>query len=294
MNYRKGLMLVMVAGIFWSLGGLIIRLMESADPWQILFYRSLTVAIMLSCTLWFIHGRKLPQALREAGWPPVIAGLGIAMAFAGFILSISYTTAANTFFLLATQPVLIAILAWPILGERVDRTTQIATVVVVSGVVIMVAEGLALGTFFGNLMGLVSALGFTIFTIALRWKQGEGMISALLYGSTMATCFAIVMLNFHDTSFNITLHDGALCALLGIVQIGLGTWCYTVGARAVPAAQLGLLAMTEIVLGPIWVWLFLAEIPTIWTLVGGTLILLVLSWLAVVQWRRPQTVAVVG
>jgi len=293
-NHRTGILLVMLAGTFWSLGGLIIRLMEAAGPWQILFYRSLSIAVMLFVVLNIVHGRNFTRVVKSSGWASVIAGIGIAIAFAGFILSISYTTAANTFFLLATQPILIAIIAWPILGERVNRATQTATFVVLCGVAIMVAEGLALGTLFGNIMGLVSALGFTIFTIALRWEQQADMMPSLLYGSTIATCVAALALTFYDTDFRVTLHDGSLCALLGIIQIGLGTWCYTIGSRAVPAAELGLLAMTEIVLGPIWVWLFLAEMPTIWTLVGGTLIIVVLCCLAVMQWRKPQVMAVPG
>jgi len=286
MHHRTGILLVMLAGFFWSLGGLIIRLMEEAGPWQILFYRSLSIAIMLFMVLNIVHGRNFIQVVRSSGWASFIAGIGIAIAFAGFILSLAYTTAANTFFLLAT--------AWPVLGERVDRATQTATFAVLCGVAIMVAEGLALGTLFGNIMGLVSALGFTIFTIALRWEQQADMMPSLLYGSVIATCVAALALTFYGTGFHITLYDGSLCAILGIVQIGLGTWCYTIGSRWVPAAELGLLAMTEIVLGPIWVWLFLAEVPTIWTLVGGTLIIVTLCWLVVIQWRKPQAMAVPG
>ena len=276
MTHRTGVLLVMLAGVFWSLGGIIVRLIDNAGAWQILFYRSITIAIMLTLVLAFGYRRNLLVVLQTGFGSSMVGGVGIALAFTGFILSLSNTSVANTFFLLATQPILIALVAWWYLHERPGNDTMIASIVTLIGVSVMVLEGFAAGTLFGNLMGLVSALGFTVYTIALRRGRNINMLPALVYGSVLTAVFAAIMLlnfgEFSVTALAISAYDLFLCATLGIVQIGFGTFCYTMGSHAVPAAELGLLAMTEIILGPIWVWLFLNEVPTIWTLAGGALV----------------------
>ena len=285
-SYRQGVALVLIAGACWSFMGLGVRLMEAATSWQILFYRSLSLGVFLVLVL-AIRGRGRPiQVMRRAGLSSLLGGLALVLAFCGSIFAIRNTTVANAMFLFATAPFMAAGLGLLILKESVRRATWIAMSIGGLGVAIMVAEGLALGHFLGNAAAVLSAFGFALFTIALRWQHKEDMLPAVCLGGFFTAAVAGVMCLTTDQGLAVPLHDALLALVLGVGQLGLGMTLFTYGSKAVPAAELALLAMSEVVLGPLWVWLALGETAGLWTLLGGAVLMAAMAGNALSGLRR--------
>lgn len=272
-QYFRGVALVILAGTLMSVGGIGVRLIESAGAWQILFYRSLALIATLLVVL-AIRNRGGPLgAFRAGGLPAMVAGLSLSFAFCGFIFSLSYTTVANTLFVLAAAPFLAAVLGLLVLGEAVRRATWLAMTVALAGIGAMVWEGFARGNPLGDLTALLAALGFAGFTVALRWGKTRDMRPAVCWAALFTAIAAGVAIPSSGGGFAISAWDLGLSAIMGAVQIGAGLLVYTAGSRHLPAAELALLALTEVVLGPIWVWLGIGETPSLATLLGGAVVL---------------------
>ena len=292
LSYFNGVLLVLLAGAFWSTMGLGIRHIEEANVWQILCYRSVSLSIFLFILISFRSGFKPLETIRRSGIAGIIGGFGLVIAFSGGIYSIQTTTVANAMFLFAAAPFFAAILGRIILKENVRRATWVATLVAMVGVAMMVIDGISLGRMAGNAAALFSALGFAIFTIALRWKKLEDMLPAVFLAGIFAAVIASVICVFQDYTFHLSYNDTAITLALGIFQVGTGLAIYTVGSKVVPAAELALLSMTEVLLGPIWVWIFVGETASLYTLVGGTILLLAIAGNALTGIRR-KTVPVI-
>ncbi len=292
--YRRGVFLVLSAGICWSLMGLGIRLIETASVWQILFYRSLALAPFLLLVITLRSNGGPFRAIRAAGLSGVIGGGALVVAFAGGIFAIQTTTVANAMFLFAAAPFMAAVLGVAILGESVRRATWIAMAVAIAGVAVMVIGGLALGRWIGNLAALVSALGFAAFTIALRWRKTEDMMPAVFLAGVFAIVVAGLVCAATGLPFSLPPRDIAIALGLGVFQVGAGLVLYTAGSKAIPAAELALLSMSEVVLGPLWVWLFLAETVGLYTLTGGAILLLALAGNAISGLRRKPPPVTLG
>ena len=272
-KYFAGVGLVLLAGGFMSTGGILVRLIDSATEWQIVLYRSITLALTLVIYLSIRRSGYVIAVFRTAGRTAVIAGSCLSAAFCCFIFALTHTTVANALFLLATAPFITAVLGRIILGERVKRSTWFAMTGAALGVSVMVAEGVAVGTVLGNMLGLGAAFGFSGFTIALRLGKTVDMTPAVCFAGGFAALVAGLMLVLSSQGLAISLYDGILCAILGVVQCGCGLIFYILGSRHVPAAELPMLALTEVVLGPIWVWVGIGEVPSFFTLFGGAIVL---------------------
>ena len=286
-KHRSGLVLVLLAGTCWSIVGIGVRLMESPGAWQILVYRSLSLTVFLFVVITVNSKGKPFPVYRKAGRAGVLGGLALVLAFSGSIVSVVNTTIANAMFLFATAPFIAAVLGRVILGEAVRRSTWIAMAAATAGVAIMVGEGFAVGHVLGNLAAIVSALGFALFTIALRSGRDDDMLPAVSLGGLFTLVSALVVCIVTGRSLAMTPADTSLALGLGIFQLGLGLSLYTIGSKALPAAELALLAMTEVVLGPIWVWLFLGETAGPYTLIGGAILLTAIAGNAITRLRRP-------
>jgi drug/metabolite transporter (DMT)-like permease len=285
-SYRQGVALVLLAGACWSIMGLVVRLMEAATAWQILFYRSISLGVFLLLVL-TVRSRGRPiEVFRRAGLPSVLGALALVLAFCGSIFSILNTTVANAMFLFATAPFMAAGLGMLILKESVRRATWIAMAVGGLGVALMVAEGIALGHFLGNAAAVGSALGFALFAVALRRQYKEDMLPAVCLGGFFTAAVAGIMCLAGGEGLAVSTHDVLLALVLGIGQLGLGMTLFTIGSKAVPAAELALLAMSEVVLGPLWVWLALGETAGLWTLVGGAVLMAAIAGNALSGLRR--------
>ena len=285
-SYAQGVMLVLMAGVFWSSMGLGVRLIEQANVWQILFFRSIALSTFLFCIISVRSGYRPIAVIRKSGIAGIIGGLGLVFAFAGGIYAIQTTTVANAMFLFASAPFLAAVLGWIILREQVRRATWLAMIVACLGIAVMVIDGISVGQAAGNLSALLSALGFAVFTIALRWGKLEDMLPAVFLAGIFAMITAGVFCEVQGHGFTVPRNDILIAVSLGVFQVGLGLTVYTLGSRVVPAAELALLSMTEVLLGPFWVWIFLGETASLYSLGGGLILMLAIAGNALSGLRR--------
>ncbi|UWQ89884.1 DMT family transporter [Aliisedimentitalea scapharcae] len=281
-----GVLFVFAAGVLWSTVGLGIRLIDDAVVWQILLYRSISLSVFLYIVIRLRSGESAFVQLRRAGFPSVIAGLSLVAAYSGGIYAIQVTSVANAMLLFATAPFLAAVLGWMVLREPVRLATWGAITVALIGIAIMVGDQSGAVAIKGSLAALGSALGFAVFTVALRWgKSGEMLPSVFLSGIfaiaiTLAICVALGL------PVALSIRDGSIAMGMGVFQVGAGLILYTLGSRSLPAAELTLLSLAEVLLGPLWVWLFLGEIATVNTLIGGAILLLAIVGNAISGKRR--------
>ena len=290
-SHKLGLLFVIGAGVLWSTVGLGIRLIQEAEVWQILLYRSVSLTFFLYFVI-LIRSRQNPfRQVRRSGFPGMIAGLSLVAAYSGGIYAIQSTSVANAMLLFAAAPFMAAILGWIVLREAVRRATWIAILVAVAGIGVMVADKVAGVAMVGSLAALGSALGFAAFTVALRWgKSGEMLPSVFLSGIfailiTSAICWNVGL------PFLLSANDGSIAMGMGVFQVGAGLVLFTLGSRTLPAAELTLLSLAEVLLAPLWVWLFLGETATTNTLVGGCLLLAAIIGNAVSGARRKASLS---
>ncbi len=286
MKYSTGVVLVVIAGFLWSLMGLSIRLLQEADTWQVLFWRSVgMVPVLFLYITWRSSGHPL-QRLRGVGLTGVIGGLGLVFAFAGAIFAIQSTTVANAVFLFAASPFLAALLGWILLGERVRSATWAAIAVAGVGMFIMVREGLAIGAMVGNIAAVLSAFGFAAFTVTLRWGKLSDMMPAVVLGGLFSIVVASCVIFVQGETLLVPPHDILIAMAMGAGQLAIGMALYTLGSRVIPAAELALLSMVEVLLSPIWVWAFLNETASIGTFVGGGILMTAVAGNALSGMRR--------
>ncbi|MGI9407776.1 MAG: DMT family transporter, partial [Hyphomicrobiaceae bacterium] len=218
MAYQRGVVLVLLAGTCWSIMGLAVRFMETATVAQILVYRSLSLSPFLLVLIAVRSGGGPWRAIRESGLPGIYGGMALVVAFAGGIAAIQLTTVANALFLFAAAPFFAAVLGWAILGEQVRAATWLAMVIGCGGIGLMVSEGIALGYIWGNLLAVLSALGFAIFTIALRWRPGTDMLPVVFLGSIFSLGAATAFCLASGIGIALPLNEILLCLGLGVFQ----------------------------------------------------------------------------
>ncbi len=278
MRYGTGVLLVVAAAVLWSLMGLMIRQLAEAGTWAVLFWRSVGMIPVLMGYIAFASGGQVVQRLRGVGMAGAIGGAGLVLAFAGAIYAIQATTIANAVFLFSASPFLAAILGWLILKEPVRPATWGAIALAGVGMFIMVREGLAEGAMLGNVAALLSASGFAIFTLALRWGRGADMMPAVVLGGVFSMIIAVVVLGLTGGSLAVPMGDIAISIAMGALILATGMVLYTLGSRVIPAAELTLLAMVEVMLAPIWVWALLGETASVGTFVGGAVLMVAVAF----------------
>ena len=280
-----GRLWVLSAGLCMSLGGPIIRLADESTAWQFLFYRSLGAAAAL--LLYFlVTGRPVHVLVRDAGIAGVVGGLGLAVAFTGYVWGVMHSTVANALFLISASPLFAALLGWVVLRERVSVSMWFAMAGVMVGIAIMIGEGLAEADPFGDLAALAAAVGFAVFSVALRRGRHTDMSPTILIAAAIATVFSAAMATAGGTGLAAPMVDVGLATAYGVLVIGAGIFMLTIGARHVPAAELLVLSLTEVVFASIWVWLAFGEVPSVLTLVGGLIVLGSIAAQAAVGMRR--------
>jgi len=285
-SHKYGVLFVFAAGVLWSTVGLGIRLIEDATVWQILLYRSISLTLFLYVVIRVRSGESPFVQARRIGFPAVIAGLSLVAAYSGGIYSIQNTSVANAMLIFATAPFMAAVLGWMVLREPVRIATWIAIAIAIGGIGIMVADksgGVALK---GSLAALGSAFGFAVFTVALRWGRTGEMLPAVFLSGLFAIAITFGVCQLSGLSVVLSLHDGSVAMGMGLFQVGAGLILYTLGSRSLPAAELALLSLAEVLLGPLWVWLFLGETASLNTLIGGTILLVAIAGNALSGKRR--------
>ena len=263
---------ILFAGLLWSTGGPLIRLLDSASEWQFLFFRSLSLAMSLLLIM-KIQDRNIIDLFKQAGVASVLGGLSLSFAFVSFVFSVTHTTIANTLFLLGSAPFFAGFLGWFILGERVNKIQWIAMTVASLGVAVMIQDGISGDSLFGSLAAFVAAVSFAGFTVSLRWGKSENMLPAVCYAGLFTSFYSALAVMFLNEGLLIPRNDILIAAGFGTLGLGLGMALYVTGSSQMQAAELVLLSLLEIVLGPIWAWMFFREFPTALTLIGGGILL---------------------
>ena len=216
---RSAMFVVLIAGLFWSFGPLVIRNIDNAQliPWQYLFFRGSVIFLILNIYLFLVEGQKFTNNYNKIGLSGLIGGISLGTASITFILSITATSAAVTLLMLAAMPFIAAILAYVFLKEKISKTTLIAITIAAAGVIFMSFDSRETGTVFGLVNGLISSLGFAGFTVSLRWKKNTPKFTTVAIAGIFCAIVSILVLLFNDSTVLISLKNTSLSALHGFL-----------------------------------------------------------------------------
>jgi drug/metabolite transporter (DMT)-like permease len=284
---------MIIAATCWSSGGFLVRQLSIVNAWEIVFWRSAFMTVFVAGVLAVIHRRAMPRAVLDAGVPGLLAGAFLAATFFFFIGSLTRTTVANTNILMSVSPFLAALAARMILKEAVPLRTWIAMLVAFAGIVVMFAQSAGAGRLTGNLLALgVSCCFAAQLTVLRKFHATVDMLPQVLIAGILSSFLAV----FLAPPFAATPRDLAILAIMGCVQLGTGCLLATAASKHLSATELGLLALLEPILGPIWVWVLMSEHPGTATLIGGAIVLAaVFANEAFAAWRgRTPAMAVLG
>ena len=276
-TYIYAFTVVFFAGIFWSFGALTVRYMVDGHDYvfQYLFYRGISISIILLIFLFVTEGFSFYKNFFKIGPSSVIGGLFLATAFTGFIFSITMTTAAVTLFMLASMPFIAAIVGYFVLGEVLKRSTLIAMIVAFIGVCIMIVNDSITGTALGAIIGFISATGFALYTVTIRWKPETPKFTTVVLAGVFCAIFAFFVLEFSFKPFMSMPKINSYLSLLHGFLVASGLILYSLGAKYLPSAELALLSLMEVVGGVLWVWLpifGINEVPSPTVIIGGIII----------------------
>ena len=280
-NERIAIPVVLLAGLLWSFGPLIVRYMDEPNlvPWQYLFARGIVIFLILNIFLFFEEGKNFYKNYFKIGLSGLIGGAGLAIAMITFIWSIINTSAAITLLCLAAMPFITALLGFLFLRETISFNVWIAIVVAAVGILIMALGNTTQSSLLGLVFGLASAIGFSVFSVSLRWRKETPKFTTVAIAGLFCAIVSSIILFIDGKSFISSSYNKGLFAIHGTV-VCLGLILYSIGSKAIPAAELTLLSLTEIIGGIFWVWLPLFginEVPSNNTIIGGFLIFLSIS-----------------
>ena len=264
-----GYILLLFGGFCLSWGGFIIRSFEEASIWQILFLRSFFFLLALIAFLLVTYKKNTFNIIKESGLPGLLGGFVLSFSFVAFVVAMSNTTVANVVFIISTQTMFLAIFGYFYLKEKVSLIGLISILLAMSGIIIMVGDSISGGSLFGNVVALAIPINFAILVMIIRKNTKVDMVPAIFYSGI----FSLIYGFFLAESFEFTKHDLWMGFLLGVPQLAVSFICITIGSRTVESATVGILMLMETLCAPIWVWLFLNEIPPISVFIGGIVII---------------------
>ncbi len=267
---RYGAALVFLSALLWSLGGAIARYIDAADPWAVIFWRSVwATAFLIAYMLWRDGWRGTVRMFRDMGLPGLAVAACFATASICFVVALSYTTVANILLIQAGVPLIAALFAWVALREAVSGGTWVAIFFVIVGVGVMVSETLGGSVSpIGDGLALAITCALATATVITRRFSNVRMTPATCLGTVLAALLALTQ----ASSLGVSGHDMGFLFAFGVINLGLGLACFATGARLIPAALAALLGTFETILGPVWVWLAHAEVPSGRTLTGGAIV----------------------
>ncbi len=269
-TYQRSVWMIILGGACLSLLGIGVRLMEQASGEQVVFYRAASQFVFIAGFMFLKNPRQSVKQYFPTSWHGYLASSFLAVASLAIVFAIHYTSVANVYFIGSLTPLTSAILGWLILKETTGRKTWIAIAVAILGISIIFSKGLDPRGVLGIGLAFVMVVGYSATLITIRSKPGSDVFSI----TALAALFLMLAIAPFIDDFSISKRDLILCIFLGIFQVGFGLLLVTYGAKNVPTAQVSLLALLEIVLSPIWVWLGVGETPNVYTLVGGAVILI--------------------
>ena len=277
-----GPLLVLLGAISLSFGGLIVKSFEGATLWQILYWRSLFFVLVILIFLILTHKGNFLLSFRKSGLPGVIGGLILSTGFCGYVFAMYNTTVANTNFIIQTQTIFLAIFGYLFLKEKISKVTLLSIILAISGIILMVGSDLSTGQMSGNLAAFVMPISFALLILIIRKYPNVDMVPLQLYAGLIAMIIGYII----SGKINISNHDIFLGFLAGFFQLGFGFILITIGARKTPSAMVGIIMLTEAVLGPLWAWLFINEEPPIIVFIGGTVVIFAVMILFINQFKK--------
>jgi len=269
-NYLIGVVMALVGSGLLSIAGVIIRNVEDADEWQMLFWRSVIFAAAIFLWLLYRYRTRLPQAFMAIGRLGLVIALVMGTSFIGYVLALAWTPVASAMVVMSSGPMFAALFGLAILKEKVRPRTWFAIALATVGLIATVTDGLGVGTLAGILAAFVAIATFQLMIVLLRDGRERDMLPA----ACLAGLFAAAVSATQMDSLLLTPHDFALAGALGLIQNAGGFALIAMAAKRVPAAQMGLIGLTEPILAILWVWLLVNEAPGLLTLGGGALVLL--------------------
>ena len=290
-NPKIAVPVVLFAGILWSFGPLVVRYMDNPNqvPWQYIFGRGLTIFILLNLYLYFEEGTKFYKNYLKMGYSGIIGGTGLGIAMISFIYSITNTSAAITLLCLAAMPFFTALLAFLFLKEKISLNVWISIFIATIGIIIMAFGSSGSNSVVGFIFGMLSSIGFSVFSVTLRWRTETPKFTTVAFSGFFCFIFASIMLLSTKQVFFSTSYNGALFSLHGTL-VCLGLILYSIGSKAIPAAELTLLSLTEVIGGIFWVWLPILginEVPDTYTIIGGFFLFVSLVYYSLVmRWNK--------
>ena len=290
-NPKVAVPVVLFAGILWSFGPLVVRYMDSPNqvPWQYIFGRGLTIFLLLNLFLYFEEGHKFWKNYLRIGKSGIIGGTGLGIAMISFIYSITNTSAAITLLCLAAMPFFTALLAFIFLKEQISLNVWISIFIATIGIAIMAFGNTGENSLVGLIFGLTSSVGFSVFSVTLRWRKETPKFTTVAFAGFFCFIFATIMILSKDQIFFSTSYNSSLFSLHGTI-VCLGLILYSIGSKAIPAAELTLLSLTEVIGGIFWVWLPLFginEVPDNNTIIGGFFLFISLFYYSLVmRWNK--------
>lgn len=264
-----GPLLIFFGACSLSFGGLIVKSFEGATLWQILFWRSLFFILVVCIFLVITYKKKFFNAFYNSGVPGIFGGIILSTGFCGYVFAMYNTTVANTNFIIQTQTIFLAIFGFFYLKEKISKITLVSIILAIFGILLMVGSDLEPGQMSGNLAAFVMPISFAILILIIRKYPSVDMIPIQLYAGVVAMCIGFYIAG----KIIISPHDIFLGFLAGFFQLGFGFIFITIGARTTSSAMVGIIMLTEAVLGPFWAWLFINESSSYIVLIGGMIVI---------------------
>ena len=269
LNKVPGPFLVFLGACTLSFGGLIVKSFEGANLWQILFWRSVFFSIVVLFFLLLNYKKNFFNSIYKIGLPGFFGGIVLSCGYAGYVFAMYNTTVANANFIIQTQTIFLAIFGYIFLKEKISILTITSIVLAFSGIFLMLGGSLNSGQMIGNIAAFIMPISFAILILTVRKYPNVDMIPLQL----IAGIGAIILGYLFSTQIIVSSYDIFLGFVAGFFQVGLGFIFITVGAKTTPSALVGIIMLTEAILGPLWAWLFINETPPLVVLVGGTIVL---------------------
>jgi drug/metabolite transporter, DME family len=290
-NPKIAVPVVLFAGLLWSFGPLVVRHMDDPHlvPWQYIFGRGLTIFILLNLYLYFDEGISFYKNYFKIGLSGVIGGSGLGIAMITFIYSITNTSAAITLLCLAAMPFFTALLAFLFLKEKISLNVWVSIIIASVGIAIMAIGNTEDNSLIGFIFGITSSVGFSIFSVTLRWRKETPKFTTVAFAGFFCLTFATIVILSNDLVFFATSFNSSMFSLHGTI-VCLGLILYSIGSKAIPAAELTLLSLTEVIGGIFWVWipiLGINEVPSTNTVIGGFFLFISLVYYSLImRWNK--------
>ena len=269
LNKIPGPFLVFLGACTLSFGGLIVKSFEGANLWQILFWRSVFFLIVIIFFLIVNYKKNFFNSIYKIGIPGFFGGIVLSCGYAGYVFAMYNTTVANANFIIQTQTIFLAIFGYIFLKEKISVLTITSIILAFGGIFLMLGGSLTSGQMIGNIAAFIMPISFAVLILTVRKYPSVDMIPLQL----IAGIGAIILGYLFSSKILVSSHDLFLGFIAGFFQVGLGFVFITIGAKTTPSALVGIIMLTEAILGPFWAWLFINETPPLVVLVGGAIVL---------------------